>query len=181
MAEGTDQELVDRCRQGDRVAMRELVEAYQRQVFNAALRLLGSPDDAADVVQNTFLKVFENLGNYDGRYRLFSWIYRIGVNESLDQLHRRRRLQPLDDEELDETDGPEDEIASAMLVRRVQSGLLALAEDYRVVLVMRHFSDCSYQQIAEVLDLPEKTVKSRIYTARQQLKDWLAANGAGWP
>ena len=180
MSESHDLALIERCRGGDRRALQLLVESYQRQVFNAAFRILGNREDAADATQITFLKVFEHLDSYDARYKLFSWIYRIVVNESIDQLHRSRQLQSLDDDEESGADGPEECAASALLSRRVQVGLMELQEEYRVVLVLRHFSDCSYEQIGDILQLPEKTVKSRIYTARQRLKELLSAKGVNW-
>ncbi len=171
---------MERCRNGDRRALQLLVERYQRPVFNAAYRILGNRDDAADATQVTFLKVFEHLDSYDAKYKLFSWIYRIVVNESIDQLKRKHQLQALDDDEEAGIDGPEELAASELLSRQVQAGLMELSDEYRVVMVLRHFSECSYEQIAEVLKIPEKTVKSRIYTARQQLKGVLAARGVSW-
>jgi len=172
-----DLALIERCRSGDRRALQLLVERYQRPVLNAAFRILGNREDAADATQTTFLKVFEHLDRYDAKYKLFSWIYRIAVNESIDQLHRNRQLQDLDDNEASDADGPEEQTASARLSHQVQEALMVLGEEYRVVLVLRHFSECSYEQIGEILNLPEKTVKSRIYMARQQLNSLLVARG----
>jgi RNA polymerase sigma-70 factor (ECF subfamily) len=172
-----DLALVERCRLGDRAALAELVADFQRPVFNAAFRILGNRDDADDVTQTTFLKVFENLHRYDPAHKLFSWIYRIAINEALDQLHRGRRHETLEDDRLSDLDGPEELAGAERLSRRVQSGLMELTEDYRVVLVLRHFGGCSYEEIGEILHIPEKTVKSRIYSARQLLKDRLLSGG----
>ena len=169
--------LVERCRSGDRFALHALVSRYQRPVFNAAYRILGNTDDAADATQITFLKVFENLDSYDAQYKLFSWIYRIVVNESINQLHRARQMQPLDEDDEPGGDDPEQHAADGMLSRQTQVCLMALPEEYRVVLVLRHFSECSYAQICDILQLPEKTVKSRIYIARQQLRKLLVDSG----
>jgi len=175
-----DLALIQRCRGGDRLAAHLLVERHQRAVFNAAFRILGRRQDAEDVTQATFLKVFEHLDGYDAKYKLFSWIYRIAVNEAIDQLHRNRQLQALDTDEEAGGGDPEELAATDLLSRRVQAGLMELAEEYRVVTVLRHFSELSYEQIADVLGIPEKTVKSRIYTARQQLKELLVARGVSW-
>ncbi len=102
-----DQALVERCQRGDRKALEELVGHYEKPLFNAAYRILGNPDDAADVTQVVFMKAFEHLGQYDPKYRFFSWIYRIAVNEAINQLKRGRNQQPLDDTEVAVTRGPD--------------------------------------------------------------------------
>jgi RNA polymerase sigma-70 factor (ECF subfamily) len=146
-------------------------------MFNAAYRILGNPDDAADATQSAFLKAFENLHRYDPKYKFFSWIYRIAVNESINQLKRSRRQQPLDEHEAGNDPGPVHAVEAGDLSREIQDGLMGLSEDYRTVIVLRHFSECSYRQISEILQIPEKTVKSRLYSARQLMKDRLVAHG----
>lgn len=177
MFESRDRALVKRCLRGDRRALARVVGEYQKPLFNAAYRILGNAEDAADATQAAFLKAFENLGSYDPKYKFFSWIYRIAVNESINQLKRKRAHQPVVDTVVDSGSGPYSQTESGDLSRRVQEGLMKLPEDYRVVLVLRHFSECSYREIGEVLDVPEKTVKSRLYSARQLMKERLAALG----
>ncbi len=172
-----DQALIERCKRGDRRALEELVGHYERPVFNAAYRILGNPDDAADATQVAFMKAFEHMDQYDPKYKFFSWIYRIAVNESINQLKRVRNQQPLDDKEAAEVRGPEATVQAGDLSREIQAGLMELKEDYRTVVVLRHFSECSYRQISEILQIPEKTVKSRLYSARQMMKDALMARG----
>ena len=175
MGRHRDQELVDRCLLGDRQALAALIEEYQRPLYNAAYRILGNPEDAADATQTTFLKAFEHLGSYNPRYKFFSWIYRIAVNESINQRKRGQKQQPLDESAAGTADGPDREYGD--LSRQVQEGLMSLTDDYRLVLVLRHFSDCSYREISEILQIPEKTVKSRLYSARQSMKERLIAHG----
>lgn len=177
MSDSVDASLVLRCRSGDRAAQRELVERHQRPVFQVVLRILGHREDAADAAQTTFLKVFERLDQYDPAHRLFSWIYRIAVNEAVDQLKRARPHDELADTLLSAAAGPEEHSAAERMSRALQAGLVSLPEDYRVVLVLRHFSDCGYAEIAEIVGVPEKTVKSRIFSARQMLRDRLIAEG----
>ena len=174
-----DQEIamVRDCQQGDKKALDTLVRQLQTPVYNAAYRMLGSADEAADVTQTTFLKVFENLHNFDPKYRLFSWTYRIAVNEAVDQLRRRNRLEPLKSPPISDTDQPQEMTAASQLSREVQATLLELNEDQRAVIVLHYFSDCSYHDIGHILDLPEKTVKSRLFSARQQLKNRLKQRG----
>jgi RNA polymerase sigma-70 factor, ECF subfamily len=142
-----------------------------------ALRMLRNPEDARDVAQTVFLKVFEHLTDYDPQFRLYSWIYRIALNESINVLGRRRRFEPLVGDELDEALGPDDELAGAQMSREIQSALMKIKPEYRSVIVLRHFLDCSYQDIGEILELPEKTVKSRLFAARQLLGDVLRQDG----
>jgi RNA polymerase sigma-70 factor (ECF subfamily) len=176
-SDNRDQALVKRCQRGDRKALEELIGYYEKPVFNAAYRILGNPDDAADATQVVFMKAFEHLGQYDPKYKFFSWIYRIAVNEAINQLKRGRNQQSLDDTEIAGTRGPDATVEAGDLQREIQDGLMRLTEDYRTVIVLRHFSECSYQQISEILQIPEKTVKSRLYSARQMMKDTLQARG----
>jgi RNA polymerase sigma-70 factor (ECF subfamily) len=177
MNEDSDGILVQRCREGDRRAFETLVDRYQKPVFNAALRMLRNPEDARDVAQTVFLKVFEHLGDYDPKYRFYSWIYRIALKESVNVISRRSRQEPISGDEIDERRGADDELASEQLGLRVQSALMAMKPEYREVVVLKHFLDLSYEDIGQVLQLPEKTVKSRLFTARQLLKDVLRTSG----
>jgi RNA polymerase sigma-70 factor (ECF subfamily) len=154
-----------------------LIREYQRPVYNAAYRVLGNPDDAADATQAAFLKAFENLGSYDPRYKFFSWIYRIAVNESINQVKRNRKLEPMVEEPTSYDNGPDAGAEGGDLSRCIQDGLMALSDDYRTVVVLRHFSDLSYREISAILEIPEKTVKSRLYSARQSMKEGLVASG----
>jgi RNA polymerase sigma-70 factor (ECF subfamily) len=171
-----DETLVERCRGGDRQALSALMERYQRAIYNAAYRVLGNGNDAADVTQTTFLKVAERLDEYDSQYKFFSWIYRIAINESLNTVRRDSRDEPLENE--DELHGanaadPERKAYESELAGRVQLALMAMRFDHRIVITLRHFSDCSYGEIAWILDLQEKTVKSRLFEARQKLRELL--------
>jgi len=177
MDKSRDHVLVERCLSGDRRALEALVREYQRPLYNAAYRILGNPEDAADVMQAALLKTFEHLDQYDPQYRFFSWVYRIAVNEALNQLKRNKQQQPLDDREPADGPGPDAEADAGTLSREIQESLMSLTEDYRTVLVLRHFADCSYRQIGEILEIPEKTVKSRLYTARQLMKERLLSHG----
>ncbi len=174
-----DQEirLVTDCQLGDRRALDTLVRQYQRPVYNAAYRMLGNADDAADVTQATFLKALESIHSFDKKFRFFSWIYRIALNESIDRLKASRRFEPFDDTRAADGDRPQDELSRAQSADQVQRALMQLNADLRSVLVLRYFSELSYAQIGEVLDLPGKTVKSRLFSARQQLKARLQHRG----
>jgi RNA polymerase sigma-70 factor (ECF subfamily) len=177
MIEDNDRELVLRCRRGDLRAFEVLVSRYERPVYNAALRMLRHPDDARDVMQTVFLKAFEHLAEYDPGYRFYSWIYRIAINESINQLNARKRFGPMPEDAIADEPGPHDCVDSEQAGRHVQAALMRLKGDDRAVIVLRHFLDCSYEDMATILSVPEKTVKSRLFSARQRLKDTLRSEG----
>ena len=177
MSEPDDTKLMERCNNGDRQAFEMLLARYEKPVFNAAYRMLHSPDDARDVTQTVFLKVFEHLDQYDPKYRFFSWIYRITLNESINWLKKTNRLDALDGDPVDTASGPEQDASNEQLSERMQAALMTISPDYRAVIVLKHLLGCSYQEISEVLEIPEKKVKSRLYTARQLLQETLTERG----
>ena len=176
MVDDPDSTLVERFRQGDRAAFGELVARYQRPVYNAAFWVLRSPEDARDVAQDVFLKVAERIADYDPRFRFFSWIYRIAVNEALNALRRSGREEALDEDAplpSDERGNPEWQAGESQAAARIRSALMTMSPNDRTVIALRHFSECSYQEIAQVLGIDEKTVKSRLFEARQRLRELL--------
>jgi RNA polymerase sigma-70 factor (ECF subfamily) len=167
--EETDETLVVRCRGGDETGFRVLVARYERPLYNAAYRVLGNVDDARDVTQVAFMEVVRGLDAYDPSQRFFSWIYRITVNAALNVLRRRRPEDSAGAWGADPGD-PESRALESELSRRVQGALMRLSEEHRGVITLRHFSGFSYRQIAQILEIDEKTVKSRLFEARQQLR-----------
>jgi RNA polymerase sigma-70 factor (ECF subfamily) len=169
-----DRALVRRFLAGEQDVAGALVDRYQRLLFNVALRMLGNVQDAEDVTQTVFGNAFISMSSYDPKYRFFSWIYRMTVNESLNQLKRRRKIVSLEAQ----PDIPVRGIASDTAVEaddRVGRALMELKPDDRAVVVLRHFVSFSYEEIADVLDVPVKTVKSRLFTARERLRHVLLA------
>lgn len=144
---------------------------YHRSVYNVALRMLGNVQDAEDVTQTTFGNAFAALESYDPQYRFFSWIYRMTFNESLNTLKRRRNVVSLDGS----IDVPVEAVSesAAEAEDRVGKALLDLKPDDRAVVVLRHFVSFSYEEISDVLGVPVKTVKSRLFTARERLRQSL--------
>ena len=172
MDKDPDQVLVQRFRNGDRAAFARLVQRYQGPLFNAAFRVLGNPEDAADTTQVVFLRVAEKVDEYDPQYKFFSWIYRIALNESLNLKRRNGREEQLDEDAEVEDDGnsdPEWQASAAERSGRIQKALMSMTMEDRTVLTLRHFSECSYREIGYILGLEEKTVKSRLFEARQRL------------
>ncbi|HET9327263.1 MAG TPA: sigma-70 family RNA polymerase sigma factor [Candidatus Eisenbacteria bacterium] len=171
--------LVDAARAGDSRAFGTLVETYGRPVFNLALRMTGNPEDARDLVQVVFVKAYERLETFDGRSRFFSWIYRIAINESLNFVSRRKRVVELDDQLVSNERTPDEQAARGEEERMVQAAMQDLTPEYRQVIILRHFLDLSHVEMGSVLRLPEKTVKSRLHTARVRLAEALRKRGYG--
>jgi len=177
VGEEGDPALVRRCLRGDRRAFEQLVVRYQKPVYNVALRMLRDPQDALDVAQITFLKAFEHLASYDPSFKFYSWIYRIAVNECLNSRASRKAFDSIDGEEPDETPGPDRQVEGEQTRREIEDALMRMSPELRAVVVLRHFMHLSYQDMAVVLGLPEKTVKSRLYSARQLLREELLQRG----
>jgi RNA polymerase sigma-70 factor (ECF subfamily) len=140
-------------------------------LYNLALRLLANAQDAEDVTQTVFFNAFLKLRTFDARYRFFSWIYRMTVNESLNVLKRRKHtvaLEDMPDIPAPATDGATDGAAGAG--DRVDQALMRLKPNDRAVVVLKHLESFSYEEIADVLDIPVRTVKSRLFTARERLR-----------
>lgn len=165
-----DLKLVDGVLKGNRKSFEAIVEKYHKLVYNLALRMSRNADDAADITQSVFLKVYEKLSTFDSKYKFFSWLYRIAVNEALNLVQKVERREKLSEEMASEEEMPDLSVGSQDTTHGVQEALLELDVPYRAVIVLRHFQDLSYEEISQILDIPEKTVKSRLFTARTMLR-----------
>ena len=179
MSATDDNTLIDRCLSGDGRAFAELLAAYERVVFTLALRMTGDREEARDVTQQVFLKVHRGLAGFDRRRRFFSWIYRIAVNESINARRSRRDHESLDERLVDPAPTPEEQSMRREVAAGVQAALLRLPDADREVLVLRHWLEQSYAEIADALGLPESTIKSRLFEARQRLGRLLRTEGGG--
>jgi len=169
--------LVEGTLAGQMECFELLLRKYEKPVYNVAYRLLGNCADASDVTQIAFVKAFRNLKSVDPEQKLFSWLYRIAINEALNLVRKNSRTQALSDDLVSSQPSPEDRMRQAELDEEVQKAMMQLTTDYRIVIVLRHFVECSYREMSRVLDIPEKTVKSRLFTARRQLRDALVRQG----
>jgi RNA polymerase sigma-70 factor (ECF subfamily) len=185
-----DADVVQRARAGDHAAFRVLVERYQGRAYRLALRVLRDEDQAQDVVQDAFLKVYGSLDRFEGRSSFYTWLYRIVMNLCLD---RKRRDRSDREVEWDEQtaggsladpagadpaqSGPEAEAQSAELRGFVARAIEALPEDARRAIQLREIDGLSYKEIAEALGIPKGTVMSRLYYARRRLQEALRAAG----
>jgi RNA polymerase sigma-70 factor (ECF subfamily) len=159
---------VAECLAGQSEAFAALVEKYQRVMYVVAFRTLGNEADASDATQTAFVKAYEQLAAFDPRYRFFSWLYRILRNECLNVIRARRPQEPLSTA-LRSPTTPFDAARASEQRRHVQMALDTLVPEEREVVVLRHYAELRYDEIAATLGLPASTVKSRLYSARQHM------------
>lgn len=181
-----EQKLITMAQQGDQSAFEQLLDHYQKPVYHQALRLVGNPEDAADVTQEVFIKVWKHLPSFRGESSFSTWLYRLTDNAALDLIRRekkRRGDSSLDDEEsalilpADPAPTPHQAIEQKELHQAVADGLAQLSEEHRQVLVMREINGLSYEEIGNILGLSPGTVKSRIARARISLAKFLQKTG----
>ena len=174
-----DAALIERIRNGDGSAFEDLVRLYQDRIYNLCRHVLANSHDAEDAAQDTFVKAFRGLRHFRPDASLYTWLYRIAVNTCID--YRRRRVfsslfritsegeeEPVD--VASDAPSPERLYESKQAGIGLRKGLAALSDKLRTVIVLKELEELSYEEIAEVLDLPLGTVKSRIARAREELK-----------
>jgi RNA polymerase sigma-70 factor, ECF subfamily len=183
-----EQALIQRCKDGDIGAFDELVRRYEKRVFSFAYRIAGNQDDAGDVAQEAFIRVFNSIGTFRGDANFTTWIYRIVTNVYLDERKKSKshRHVSLDDYiELDEnavsrqiedeSPNPEQIVEDKERDQVIQSAIRSLPDYQRVIVTLYHLQNRSYEEIAEILNLPIGTVKSRLNRARLALAEKLGA------
>ena len=175
-----DQQLIRECLAGRTDAFGELVVRYQDRLFNSLANILGSRDEARDVAQEAFVHAFEKLGSFRGKSAFYSWLFRIAMNAAVSQKRKTRRisgsidtarqdagLEPLDAHPDADPARPLELAEQRALVRRA---LAELAEEFRVVLVLKEMDGLRYEEIAQIVGCPIGTVRSRIHRARSELR-----------
>lgn len=172
-----DAKLAIKASRGDGRAFEKIVERYERTIYNVAYRMVRDEEDAADITQTVFIKVHRNLDRYDPNRKFFSWLYRIAVNECLNHIKKRRHEVVADRDYAVSRHSPWDDVAKGERSELLESALMDLKPDYRVVIVLKYFLEFSYREIGDIVGIPEKTVKSRLFSARQQMRDALMGLG----
>lgn len=182
-----DAELIRRALSGDQSAFAKLLQKYRRQVYTLTMRMLGQEQDAEDAAQDAFIRAFQSLESCDPNRPFLRWIYRIGYNLCVDRYRRRRHVtisldEPFGEEKfrrelVDETPGPEERLDMKEEQRRLTELLSSLPPRYRAVVVLRHQDDLSYEEIADILNLPLGTVKARMHRAHNLLRKMLKRGG----
>lgn len=180
----TDAQLVEEALAGDRERFGDLVERYRARLVNYLFRMLRSYEEAHDLAQDVFLKVYQALDRYDPHYKFSTWLFRVAQNAAIDRI-RKRRLQlvsmdrPSDDEDGGAWEFPTDDPSPYSDLRNrergvaIQRAIEDLPWEYRELIVLRHFGELSYDEIAQLKEMPLGTVKNKLFRARQQLKKGL--------
>ena len=168
-----DRMCVVRCLNGEANAFEGILERYERPVYNAIVRMGADREDARDICQQVFIKVYQRLNVYDPERKFFSWLYRVAMNEAINAMKSHRAWEPLSDTFEYDRPNPEEEFEAAEVEGEIKRALLMLEMKYRLAVIVRHFLQLSYEEAAHVLSIPEKTVKSRLFTARHLLREIL--------
>ncbi len=179
-----DQQLVERVQRGDKHAFNLLVTKYQRKLGRLISRFVRDPAEAEDVTQDAFIKAYRALPSFRGESAFYTWLYRIGINTAKNHLLANKRRAPTntpfdtddaesfeDAEQLHEVTTPENELMSKQVVNVVQASLQQLPEDLRSALTLREIEGLSYEEIANVMNCPVGTVRSRIFRAREAIAE----------
>lgn len=165
---------VEDARRGDMDFFPELVTAYQNRIYAMAYRF--SQEDAEDIAQEIFIAIYRNISRFEGRSKLSTWIYRIAANTAINQLRRRKPTVPLEQEMLNSatTQGADVDALRHAEEEEFREILRELPKHYQEVIELYYFQELSYQAIADVLQMPVRTVETRLYRARSKLKSLLA-------
>ncbi|HSG28333.1 MAG TPA: sigma-70 family RNA polymerase sigma factor [Candidatus Krumholzibacterium sp.] len=184
-----DANLVDRCLKGEEKAFEELLVKYRGPVFSICMRMVKNQTDAEDLAQEVFIRTFNVLDRYNPSYPFSSWLYRITSNLCIDFIRRRRSGIVSLDEPVSGSDGemsrqipadtvdPGREMENREMMEVLEQAITGLPEHYRIIVLLRHQEQLSYEEISDNLGIPLGTVKARIHRARNMIKDIFAQRG----
>jgi len=183
--------LIERCKRGDQQAYTLLLRKYQNSVYNLCRKMVRNPEEARDLSQEAFVKTFATLERYNPVYAFSSWLYKITANLCIDHIRKQRMKMYSIDDPVDGDEGPiarqledpgqrPDEASErAEIGTRIRAAIEKLPEHYRIILIMRHQEQLSYDEIAQKLAIPLGTVKARIHRAREGLREILQNDAVG--
>ncbi len=176
---GNEQEIIKKIKEGDQVAFRELVEAYRQSAFSLAFRIVCDEEEARDVVQESFIKIWIKIGTYDPSQKFTTWMYRIITNSAIDkvrQLQRRRLVSiekvqgRIEKKNADSSSNADDNAEIARLIRHLAEGL---PEKQQLVFILRDIQGVESDEVEKILDLSAESVKSNLYHARKAIREKL--------
>ncbi|MGE0608226.1 MAG: RNA polymerase sigma factor [Pirellulales bacterium] len=177
-----DAQLIDDALKGQSAAFGHLVTRYQDRLYHSMVQVLGSAEDARDVVQDAFVQAFIKLRTFQGSSAFYTWLYRIAFNLAVSSRRRRKPTQSIDqsresagEEPADGGAAPSERLEREELSDQVKMALGLLSEEHRAVLVLREMDGCDYETISQMLDMPVGTVRSRLHRARMQMREQLKA------
>jgi RNA polymerase sigma-70 factor (ECF subfamily) len=190
MVEETDENLVKLAQNGDRDAFQMLMQRHQRRIFNLCYGMLRNKDDAADLVQEAFIKAYKNIDRFKGNSKFYTWLYRIAKNACIDFIRKQKRRKTVDfDDSIrreEPVDGDETLLPSPLginpakvagrkeLLEQIEAALDTLSDNHREILILREIDGLAYQEIADTLEISIGTVMSRLYHARKYMQNELS-------
>lgn len=173
-------ELISRIASGDKFAFEELVLLHQQKIYSLCLRMSGNEDDAYDLAQDTFIKAYKSISSFKMESSISTWLYRIASNTCIDFLRRKKKrfkiVIEIDDESEAFSEIPDTSLSPQKLLEKkelreaIAEALLKLSPQHRQIVILRDINELTYTEIAEILELGEGTVKSRLSRAREQLR-----------
>jgi RNA polymerase sigma-70 factor (ECF subfamily) len=179
----TDEELVQKAQQDDERAFGKLVERYETKVYSLAIKMLRNPEDAEDVLQDTFLRAYRGIKSFQGNSTFSTWIYRITANSALMRL-RKKQLPTVSIDDADEREapiniadwspGPVEQLLTQETQKAMDEAIEALPPEFKQVFILRDVEELSNAEVAEILDLSVAAVKSRLHRARLKVRNRLA-------
>jgi len=173
-----DLDIIKMCLDGDTDAFEELITRYKKLIFNTAYRMMGNREEAEDITQEVFIKIYNSLSKYDPEFKFSTWSLRITSNLCVDWLRKRKgETVPIEDVYDLKDDGatPEDKYISKERQKRVQEAINKLPDKYKELIILFHHRNLSYQEIMNITGETLTIVKNRLYRARQMLKDELSS------
>ncbi|RKZ07184.1 hypothetical protein DRQ05_03525 [bacterium] len=184
-----DKRIIEGCLAGKRGAFEELLEKYKSKVYSICIRMVRNPTDAEDIAQEVFVRVFSALDRYDPSFPFSSWLYRITSNMCIDFIRKTKDRPVSIDKPLSGDDGeyafqlpsdgagPDRNVQAREMISILEEALARLPERYRMIVILRHEEQLSYEEISESLGIPIGTVKARIHRARNMIKEFFAKKG----
>lgn len=181
MKHDPDQDLVEQAKGGDKAAFGKLVQKHYEMVYAVAYGVLGNREEALDATQEVFIKVFREIGKFQGQSKFKTWLYRVSINSAIDACRRRRPTEPIEEGAVFETQSPSprEQASQEEVHELVRKALGLLNPEHRAVLVLREWHELSYEEIAQTLQLEIGTVMSRLFYARKKLAELIGTKLKG--
>jgi RNA polymerase sigma-70 factor (ECF subfamily) len=173
MVEADDFSIITKVLQGDTGEFAKIIEQYQQPVYRLVVRMVGDEETAKDLTQNIFIKAYTNLGRFNPNFKFFSWLYRIAIHETLNYLKTRREFVPIEHARVNEIIEAGKDVDFREQRAIVRKAVLRLKPKYRLLIVLKYYGELSYEQISSLTKLPEKKIRSRLYDARQMLRNMI--------
>ncbi|MFC5602018.1 RNA polymerase sigma factor [Sporosarcina koreensis] len=175
-----EQRLIQQVLAGDKQAYAHIINKYKNQLYATILRMTKNPQDAQDLVQDAFIKVYRNLGKYDASGSFSSWLYRVAINHCMDEFRKKRysTIQvEIDEAKVVNREHPEVVFLKKEKSRQLERLIATLPEDERLIILLRYVNEISYEEIGEVMDVPLSTVRNKLHRAKKKMRETVKREG----